>query len=209
MRDFQNNHADDALDGLLACEEVPMSTELCKACSAPMRFSRPLYRCFDCYMPPILCRPCLLEAHKHSPFHFVQEWDSRRRFWRRIPLSELGPVLHLGHEGRACSSASTPPRPMCLVSTHGIHTTSVGFCDCLDDTTGRPAPEATQLLWAGFWPSTWERPHTAFTVSLLKDFAMFSNQANVNAHGFYEILRRKTDKIAPYEIEVRPLSSHC
>ena len=159
-------------------------------------------------MPPILCCPCLLKLHTHLPFHFVQEWDTKRQFWRHLPLTDLGLAINLGYEGKACPFATTAPRPMCLISDYGVHNVLVSFYMCQDQATVLSSPEASQLLSARFWPSTWDRPHTAFTIHVLKDFSLLANQAHVNAHNFYQVLRHKTDSVATHEVMVRLSCKH-
>ena len=203
MRDFKENHAQGALDGLAAREAEGLDPRACATCAAPVAEDDSLFRCFDCHTPPVNCRACLLKAHTHLPFHFVQQWDPKRRFWHRVPLTALGVVLYVGHEGHPCSYVRTDPRPMHVVSTHGVHNIKIGFCACPDPSTGSPRPDAVQLLASGFWPASWDRPQTVFTIQVLKDFTLLSNQAHVNAHDYYEVLRRKTDNVGSHKVTVR------
>lgn len=163
-----------------------------------------MYRCFECFMPPVVCKECIVRSHRHNPFHFVQEWETRRWFWMRKPLTAVtGVKLELGHNGYRCSYSTTSPRPMCIMSEHGVHDVSVSFCACRDRVSDKPVPEATQLLRHGFWPASWDKLHTAFTIPLLKSFALLCHQANVNSYDFYKVMRRKTDNIEPHEVTVR------
>lgn len=200
MKEFLNDYAQRALDDMLGREAGP--SRACNECGGESG-EVGQYRCFDCHLPPILCKPCLFKQHVHSPFHFVNEWDPKRRFWRRRPLTELGYILALGHEGQRCPRAHRANgRPMCIVSQHGVHKVPVLFCACLDSKTGEVALDSTQLLRDGFWPSTWGRPETAFTVNLLSDFDLLSNQANVNGYDFFQYLRKKTNHVKSHEVLV-------
>lgn len=119
------------------------------------------------------------------------------------PLTAVaGLVLEFGHGGYSCSYSTTPPRPMCIISEHGVHDVAVRFCACRDRISDKPAPKATQLLRYGFWPASWDKPHTAFTIPLLKLFALLCHQANVSAYDFYKVMRCKTDNIEPHEVTV-------
>lgn len=193
MRAFLNRWAVPALLGLLGREQCPVDAMSCKACKEPTTTSPTRYRCCDCHNAPVLCKACVLSSHAHNPFHFVAEWDIKRGFWKRQPLSNLGVVLDLGHDGDRCVYASGTPRPMCIVSEHGVHEIGVRFCGCLDKTTRSTTPDVTQLLQQGLWPASWEQPRTAFTIGVMKTFSLLSHQGNMNAYDYVEVLRRKTD----------------
>lgn len=205
MKAFLERWALPALQGLLGREKAPSDALHCRHCKERSTSTSTRYRCFDCHLPPVLCKTCMIRSHAHNPFHFVEEWDTKRQFWRRQPLSGLGVVLELGHEGSRCVYAMGEGRPMRIVSEHGIHNMRVRFCGCPEPTTAAVTPEATQLLQHGFWPASWEKPMTVFTINLMKTFTLLGNQANVNAYDFYEVLRRKTDGIAPQETDVSAL----
>lgn len=204
MRDFVDNHAQGTLDGLLSREAGPSETFACreKECQSTGHAKIRAYRCFDCFMPPVQCKSCLLASHAHTPFHFVQEWDSSRRFWLRKPLTALGVALRLGHEGRRCEYYQRTARPMCIVSEEGIHQLDVEFCACLDPQTQAAKPEAVQLLEHGFWAASWTQPQTAFTIKLLKSYSLLANQAQVNSYDYFNILRRKTDNVMRHDVLV-------
>lgn len=205
MRDFLEHRARGALDTVLATEGVPQAGLSCAQCDE----GKPeWYRCSDCWMPPTLCRTCLLKTHKHNPFHFVQHWDPLRKFWRREPLSRMGVTVHLGHEGRRCPFASTTARTFTIVSENGIHTVKMLFCQCRDPATGARCPEATQLLRMGLWPASWESPESAFEIKTLKAFSLLANEGHVSAYDYFESLRKKTDFIRPGTVQVRVESAH-
>lgn len=95
---------------------------------------------------------------------------------------------------------------MCVVSEHGIHHLAVRFCGCTGDATKEVVPDATQLLQHGFWPASWSKPSTIFTLGLMKTFSLLATQANVNAYDYFEVLRRKTDGIFPQDTTVSLMS---
>lgn len=200
MKDFLEKRAPSALDGLLSCETGPKQDAGCASCGGTFE-GAVAYRCYDCIMPPTLCKNCLLKSHSHTPFHFVRVWDPRRQFWERRPLTELGVILELGHEGHRCWQANTA-RPMTIISEEGVHTVQVRFCACRDPETNLLTPDSTQLLAHSFWPASWDQPMTACTVQVLKTFTRLASLAHVNAKDFFECLRHKTDSIAPQHVEV-------
>ena len=202
MQDFLDNQAEAALESLLTHEKGP-SGFVCQECKSKPSPSLSMYRCFDCYMPTLLCGQCIVETHCHNPFHFVQEWELKRHFWLHKPLMALGGiVLQLSHEGYLCQYSTTPSRSMCIGLEHGIHDVPVRFCACRNPVTDKLIPESMQLLHHGFWPASWNKPHTAFTVRLLKDFQLLSNQIHLSSYDFYKVMRRKTDNIAPQDVTV-------
>lgn len=160
-------------------------------------------------MPRIMCKDCLFSSHVNNPFHFVRIWDPARGFWERKPLTDLGIVLELGHCGHRCEFAAGAPRPMTIVTENGVHSVPVRFCGCLDPNTGeKMATDTSQLVRNGFWPATWGQPRTAFSIRLMKTFSLFANHAHMNAYDYMGCLRRKTDGVAPDDVEVSSLPSY-
>jgi hypothetical protein len=63
-----------------------------------------------------------------------------------------------------------------------------------------------QLLRLGLYPSSVERPETAFTFSLLDYFHIDAVECKTSAHNFYNKLRRLTDSVFPYKVPVSAVS---
>ena len=205
MRGFMENHAQTALDALVAKEAGPPSDFECRhgGCRSSPDDKRRAYRCFHCVRPEVMCKSCILADHEHNPCHFVHEWDTLRRFWTRKPLTDLGFILYLGHDGRRCQYSSLDPRKMTIVSRNGVHEMRVGFCKCAsDENTSTPRPEGVQLLEIGLWPASWTRPATACTIHMLKEYSLLANQCNVPHYDYWKLLCRKTDNIVPDETSV-------
>lgn len=80
--------------------ECPSEHLLCSICSSAER----LYRCKACFGTPILCPEHLRETHEKLPFHRVEKWTGQ--FFEDAWLSDVGFVLHLGHEGEACPNGA-------------------------------------------------------------------------------------------------------
>ncbi|KIP12369.1 hypothetical protein PHLGIDRAFT_113846 [Phlebiopsis gigantea 11061_1 CR5-6] len=160
----------------------------CTKCQAVEDGRSSLYRCFHCQSPVVLCKSCVLNVHEANPWHFVEEWDKLRRFWKRMPLTRLGVTIHLGHNGHACPLSLAEPRTMTIVSENGMHEMGMQFCRCLDPVTQEYTPDVTQLLLRGYWPSTWDKPLTAFTVQVMKEFTLLANQADSVTDRYHEFL---------------------
>jgi hypothetical protein len=100
----------------------------------------------------------LIMSQKWADTHFVPE-----------TLSNLGLVVHLGHQGRACASPLQEGRgTMCIVDTSGVHTVRVQYCGCQQ--RGRGFSRRELLMRSAWFPATWRDPRTAFTYNVLNDF---------------------------------------
>lgn len=196
-----DHRVEGAVNGLLHTEAGPGEGAVCASCDTSLVDVK-VYCCYQCIMPPLLCKECLMTSHTHNPFHFVRIWDPARRFWERRPLSELGVVFEFGHEGKRCHLSSQEPRPMTIVSEEGVHVVKVRFCACKDNVTNLATPEATQLVKNGFWPASWMQPRTACTIQVMKTFLQLSSLAHANGKDYFQVLRHKTDSIAPHQVEV-------
>lgn len=150
------------------------------------------FRCEECFCTQPSCKQCLLDSHRRLPLHHVQEW-SGTHFVRRS-LSQLGFVIPLGHYAHRCPNA--PPgsngRPTVIVDANGIHDTMVLYCHCTLDS------EPIQLISAGLFPATMDRPETAFTFSLLDDFEVHTLASKKSAYDHYTALRKHTNGAFPH-----------
>ncbi|KAF8260523.1 hypothetical protein EI94DRAFT_1513947, partial [Lactarius quietus] len=57
-------------------------------------------KCPDCFGSPSYCRECVLDAHRHSPFHQPLIWTTTHH--TPASLQSLGFALFLGHCGKPC-----------------------------------------------------------------------------------------------------------
>jgi hypothetical protein len=112
-------------------------------------------------------------------------------YFAKVTLAKLGLRIQFGH----------PPCERCLNSTpryadfvvlhdNGIHNVKVDFCGCNE---GDREEEYIQLLHAGWFPSTEDRPQTAATLLVLDQFHLHTLQAKTTAYDFYAVLERLTD----------------
>ena len=214
MNHFLDSWADRALQQWLATEAGPPPLAQCARCQATRPTAAPVdepkgdepkgwCRCEDCFHAPIVCEACAVAMHASNPFHRIMQWSPRQRFWARTTLDALGLVIRLGHGGTGCISRINEPRRVTVVHAGGVQRMHVAFCACPGRDGQLLQPEALQLIAFGLWPGSWERPMTAYTISVLKDFHLLSLQAQANAHDFVTYLRRRTNNIFPTLTPVR------
>ncbi|KAJ8474039.1 hypothetical protein ONZ51_g7481 [Trametes cubensis] len=181
-------------DNHTACNTAP--------CDKPILATEPVYRCFDCYHAPIVCKECVVAAHTTNPLHRIEEWQPTLSFWQRRPLHDLGLVIWLGHGGNRCYS-SPGPRKITVVHEHGIHTADIAFCNCELGADSLPVPEPLQLIKFGLFPGSWQYPQTAYTINGLRNYHLLSVQSPVTGLDFIAYLRRLTDNVQPDESKDR------
>ncbi|KAJ6451209.1 hypothetical protein C8R47DRAFT_998609, partial [Mycena vitilis] len=73
----------------------------------------------------------------------------------------------------------------------GIHTVAVDFCGC--DGAVAAGPPEVQLLRAGWFPATHDRPQTCATLNVLKKFHQDTLQSKMTMYDFYGVLEKLTD----------------
>jgi hypothetical protein len=156
-----------------------------------------LYYCKDCFLSSFHCGPCVVSAHKHLPFHRVQEWSST--YLRRSSLSNLGLALSLGHGIEPCPNrpTATVPRKVIIVHTNGVHKHKLEFCHCTDALT-----EPLQLTRSSLFPATMERPGTLFTFDILDYFQMLSLTSKIPAYDYWNALVNFMDHVFPKNVHI-------
>ena len=142
-----------------------------------------------------------MQAHQTAPFHWAQEWTGQ--FFARKDLCKLGLVYTLGHAGDICPSTLGDDGGIrfIVVDVNGIHTTRLRFCSCPGSGT-----HARQLTKARLFPATIERPETAFTFDVLKQFHIHCFESKRSAFDYIGALRRMTDNTGTEVVPVRLLS---
>ena len=144
-----------------------------------------------------------MRQHAQNPFHRIETWSYKRRFWERGHLGTvIGFALNLGHLGKPCQAYRLPPCPMTIVHDHGIIPMKVRFCGCTDQETRDVVPDTVQLLRFGLFPGSWERPETAFTMNALRSYHLLSLQCGVTGLDYTKYLRRCTDMVNPDSVTV-------
>ncbi|KAI6156685.1 hypothetical protein BKA82DRAFT_4345750 [Pisolithus tinctorius] len=189
-----------------------------------------VYRCPDCLHQPLFCTECCRKSHESLPFHRIQQWTGD--FYEESTLHMTGVWLHLGHGGAPCPHAIAPaqqaagePLPMddqewedvedieenpkhlrppagsrylTVVDVTGVHFIVVNWCEC-------ETAEARyiQLLRAKLFPSTFEKPSTAFTFAVLDDFLRDNLECGMSSMNYYSKLRRITSSVFPHLVPDR------
>lgn len=176
---------------LLIGQEIPPSNSICVSCNV----QGAEFRCLDCFGPHWWCKACLIDSHAWQPFHQPQRWKNGS--FEKVSLYELGVVLNLG--GCCCTKDGSPfgDRAITVIHINGVFTTSVRFCHCPG-----AAADHEQLFANRLFPSTFDRPSTAFTFQLLDYFAIDAMECKTSAQSFFQKLRRMTNNAFPDEVPV-------
>ncbi|KAJ7071748.1 hypothetical protein B0H15DRAFT_793361 [Mycena belliarum] len=164
------------------------SGETCPQCNDDTKMAS--YRCRECGGGVLLCRECCLDKHADAPLHILDEW-SGVYFFKRT-LRELGQRIQMGHPPyESCDMPRRGHQDFVVIHRNGIHTVDVDFCGC--DRHGRADDPHIQLLKAGWYPATDDRPQTCATFEVLDHFQLHALQAKTSAYDFYAVLERLTD----------------
>ena len=187
-------HETSYLAHLLNLEMAPTLSS-CSLCSQ----QDPIFRCLDCYGQHLLCKDCLIKSHVQHPFHRPQQW--KEGSFEKVSLCDLGYVFNLGHSG------SGPPCPkndnlfgdrlMTMVHFNGVFEHCVRFCRCKGASS-----DHEQLFVHRLFPSTFDRPETAFTFDLLDCYEIDAVECKTSAQSFFHKLRRFTNNAFPDDVPV-------
>jgi CxC2 like cysteine cluster associated with KDZ transposases len=177
-------------------QESPPTNLTCSSCHQEAGE----YRCLDCYGKHWWCRACLLKSHSQHPFHRPQQLKDGS--FEKVSLSELGYVVVLGCSSSRSSCSEDDglfgDRQMTLVHVNGVFEHCIRFCKCLDASS-----EHEQLFSHRLFPSTFDRPKTAFTLEVLDHFGIDAMECKTSAQSFFQKLRRVTNNAFPDEVPVR------
>lgn len=119
----------------------------------------------------------------------IKYWNGR--FFAKASLRDLGLVLQMGHDSRACKSFEEDIRILTVIDLTGIHTVNVRWCACGHSRGG--ASRRAQLLRMRWFPMTAKQPNTAVTFDALKMFHLLTLQAKTTFYDFYETLAKRID----------------
>ncbi|KAI6029004.1 hypothetical protein EDC04DRAFT_2572725 [Pisolithus marmoratus] len=202
----------DFLQILLELEAPPVPW-ICKICQKDG-----VYRCPDCMHQPLLCTSCCCMMHETHPFHRIQQWIGD--FFEDTALHMTGLQLHFGHGGAPCPSTSDnqqdppstddeewedmenipphlwPPvgsRYLTIVDVTGVHFVLVCACQCSNADSYH-----MQLFQAKLCPSSFEKPSTAFTFSVLDDFLRDNVECGTSGMNYYSKLCQITSNVFPH-----------
>jgi hypothetical protein len=152
----------------------------------------------DCFNAPMLCKSCILDVHRHLPFHRLQQWQGTH--FCRTSLLDLGGTIYLGHQGQRCpnlSNSLSQGRLIVVTHTNSIHTLRIDFCHCHG-----AASEHLQLIQARLFPATITKPESAFTFGVLKEFHIHNLTSKKPLYDYFDALRRLTNNVFPQNVPV-------
>lgn len=112
----------------------------------------------------------------------------------------LGLVVQLGHDGANCPSPSLVQVDFVVLDLSGLHLMNVRHCECHHLAGG--SRHHTQFLRLQWFPSTVQRPRSAFTFDVLDTFHLMTLQGKLSAYDFYHSLVRKTDNTGLIKMKV-------
>ncbi|KAI6113860.1 hypothetical protein EDD16DRAFT_1521058 [Pisolithus croceorrhizus] len=156
---------------------------------------------FDMNYPPV--EPMRLPRKKAATGYQIQQWTVD--FFKDSALHMTGLLLHLGHDGAPCPSASAN-----VQATTSEHMQPVGM-DEGDGKTLTTFPSTfipqwvqksyhMQLFHTKLYPSTFERPSTAFTFLVLDDFLRDNVECGTSGINYYSKLCQVTSSVFPHLI---------
>jgi CxC2 like cysteine cluster associated with KDZ transposases len=90
---------------------------------------------------------------------------------------------------------------MVVIHVNGIFELSVRFCRCRGTLS-----DHEQLFRHRLFPSTFNRPESAFTFDLLDYYGIDAMECKTSAQSFFQKLRRVTNNAFPDEVPVSFLS---
>ena len=187
-------HEKSYLDHLLNLE-MPSSELVCATCGN----LEAQLRCLDCYGPHWWCQSCLIKCHTQHPFHRPQRWKNGS--FENVALCDLGYVFILGHSGsgRYCLDDGNlfGDRRMMVIHVNGVFELCIRFCRCPS-----ASAEHEQLFCHRLFPSSFDRPETAFTLDVLVYYGIDAMECKTSAQSFFQKLRRVTNNAFPDEVPV-------
>ncbi|KAJ7817576.1 hypothetical protein B0H13DRAFT_2379559 [Mycena leptocephala] len=166
-----------------------VAVDVCPGCKGSDQ-GPPLFRCSDCFGDVLYCADCLVRGHRANPLHRVAKWNGR--FFVKTSLAFLGLRIQLGHPlHEICPAPEAAHAEFVVLHSNGIHTVGVDFCGC--EKGVQAGPPEIQLLRAGWFPATHERPQTCATLAVLEKFHQDTLQSKMTMYDFYKILENLTD----------------
>ncbi|KAJ7512294.1 hypothetical protein B0H11DRAFT_2214098 [Mycena galericulata] len=162
-------------------------TTWCRGCSSD---TPAVFRCQNCHGDELYCATCCVDRHVENPLHRIQRWNSG--FFEPCTLKELGLRVQLGHRPReVCPEPHQLHTQFVVLHTNGIHEVNVDACDC-EHAYDAGTPEI-QMMRAGWFPATDQKPRTCATFEVLDQFLMATLQSKTTMYDFYAGLEKLTD----------------
>ncbi|KAJ7019681.1 hypothetical protein C8F04DRAFT_1275979 [Mycena alexandri] len=150
--------------------------------------------CNDCIQAELLCRQCWVNKHRHMPTHWAFVWNRHDRFFEKHDFSRVmsNGAIGLGHSGEWCPNADVG-QSFTLVDLNGIHATCLAFCRCTGPEGDAGKPEFEQLLGAGIFPGSTDKPRTGYTMGMLQYHRQQRSQGKGSAYNFVLVPQRMAD----------------
>jgi hypothetical protein len=139
-----------------------------------------------------------MKCHTQHPFHRPQQWKDGS--FENISLCDLGAVFALGHSSSdgCCGDGDLfGDRRMTVVHVNGVFDVCIRFCRCRGAFL-----DHEQLFRHRLFPSSFERPETAFTLDVLDYYGIDAMECKTSAQSFFQKLRRVTNNAFPDEVPV-------
>ncbi|KAK7029968.1 CxC2 domain-containing protein [Favolaschia claudopus] len=150
------------------------------------------FRCKDCHGCELLSKVCMLRDHRRRPLHRVEIWDQLTGYFRPSLLKALGLKVYLStelhHDGICPHFRLAPNKNFVVIDTNGLHDLELYYCDC-----GKGSSFPVQLLRRKWFPSTGNRPGTAATFNVLRNYHLMSLESKCSMGEFYNTLSRLTN----------------
>ncbi|KZP18026.1 hypothetical protein FIBSPDRAFT_956592 [Athelia psychrophila] len=161
----------------------PGCYDFCPGCAA----AAPTICCKDCFDVRLWCEECAVECHRRLPLHRVERWNTS--FFEKTSLRKLGLRVQLGHpSGQGCPFKVVSQESFTVLHTNGTHQLAVDFCNCLPTIEHR-----VQCMRQAWWPASTEKPRSAATFTLLRQFQTLSLQGKLAIYDYYKSLELVTD----------------
>ncbi|KAJ7463594.1 hypothetical protein FB451DRAFT_1042950, partial [Mycena latifolia] len=162
-------------------------SEVCRACKDK---STANFCCEECFGDDMLCASCIVDRHAENPLHWIEEWDGI--CFARTSLAKLGLRIQLGHRMcERCSGTHVAHTEFVVLHINGIHVCNVDICDCED--AEQAGPPEIQMLRAGWFPATDDKPRTCATFAMLDHFQMATLQSKTTMYDYYAALEKLTN----------------
>ncbi|KAK0444170.1 hypothetical protein EV421DRAFT_1903278 [Armillaria borealis] len=176
----------EALEEFMRLEGRGNSSRLveCMSCLGREHATEPIFRCKECLGMCLECQDCVVERHRQTPFHIIQE------LFRQGDLAATWVYAFnwaLTRQGR-CLNPRPGPIDFSVLHVNGLHQLAIDFCWC----EHRVAPWK-QLLRAELFPATVDQPRTCASFRLLEQYQALSGSGKISAYEFHQALSHMTD----------------
>ncbi|QRV98242.1 hypothetical protein RhiJN_26261 [Ceratobasidium sp. AG-Ba] len=182
LQTWLTQHLESVILALHAADAAPAAGQSCPFCNSG---SQPRFCCQTCLEPVAVCKACLLSRHRYLPLHRVRAWSGI--CWEDTSLMELGFIWSLGHGGQSCEESKSVST-LWVGDVFGYVQVKIRYCGH----AGAPS-KPIQLLRAGLFPCSDIEPQSAFSLSMLGHFTLFSTVGKISGHRYDSVLTRQTN----------------